>query len=268
MLGTTITALDQYERVYLIPSPGNWGDALINAGTLQFLDFIGCNFEQRSRAELVSEIGQLAPDETLEALIIVGGGGGWCETWFSTRDFVASISTRVMSVLVLPTTYALDKLPSTATNVVYFSRDLNMSSNNLPQAEFCHDMAFFLEAEIQPEDHSLQRLVALRVDRERSPMAKSFEFSVDLSLLGDAFSSVDPLLQIINRFEHVVSDRLHIAIAGCLLDKEVTLLPGNYNKSEQVFTASIADTFPRARFQSWESFEFWPSAKNKDSPPS
>lgn len=244
LLGTTTTKMNQHKCVYFIPSPGNWGDALINAGTVQFLDFIGCDFEQRSRAELLNKISHLDGDKTLDALIVVGGGGGWCETCFSTRDFVASIAPRVMSVLVLPTTYVLDREPGTAANVVYFSRDLHLSLNNVPEARFCHDMAFFLEEDIQPEEHTLQRLVALRMDRERSPLAKDFEFAVDLSLLGDAYSSVEPLLRIVSHFENVVSDRLHIAIAACLLNKGVTLLPGSYNKSEQVFAASIAEHFP------------------------
>lgn len=259
MLEATIMDSNQYSRVYLVPSPGNWGDALINVGTVQFLEYIGCNFQQRSRTELLSEISRLPDHDSLDALVIVGGGGGWCETWSSTREFVSSIAPRTARVIVLPTTYALEKAPGADDNVVYFSRDLNLSAEYLPEAQFCHDMAFFLATDVPLERDTLQRLVALRVDRERSPEAKGFEFSVDISLLGNAFSSVEPLFQIINRYERIVSDRLHVAIAGCLLDKEVTLLPGNYGKSKQVFDASIAAHFPRASFREWVDFDFWPS---------
>lgn len=258
LLAQTITEANQYGLVYFIPSPGNWGDALINTGTIQFLDSIGCSYETRSRAELLQEISQLGDQSSLELLVIVGGGGGWCETWFSTRDFVSSIAPRVSRVLVMPTTYALKKNPGPDANVVYFSRDSNLAAKHLPEAVFCHDMAFFLATDVEQESHTLPRLVALRADREQSPSAKKFEFSVDVSLLGDAFSPVAPLLQIVSRFEHIVSDRLHVAIAGCLLNKSVTLLPGNYNKSQEVFQASISPHFPRAQFREWDNFEFWP----------
>ncbi|MDQ0865808.1 hypothetical protein [Arthrobacter globiformis] len=258
LLAQTIADVNQYRTVYFIPSPGNWGDALINTGTVQFLDSIGCNYETRSRAELLYEISQVGDDSILELLVIVGGGGGWCETWFSTRDFVSSIAPGVSRVLVLPTTYALKKNPGPDANVIYFSRDSKLASKHLPEALFCHDMAFFLAADVEQEPHTLPRLVALRADREQSPSAKKFEFSVDVSLLGDAFSPVAPLLQIVSRFEHVVSDRLHVAIAGCLLNKSVTLLPGNYEKSREVFAASISPHFPLAQFREWKDFDFWP----------
>jgi exopolysaccharide biosynthesis predicted pyruvyltransferase EpsI len=111
----------------------------------------------------------------------------------------------------------------------------------------------------------LPRVVALRADKERSTQARNFEFSVDVSLLGDAFSSVLPLFEIINRFERVVSDRLHIAIAGCLLGKDVTLLPGNYPKSQSVFFSSMRDNYPESSFSEWTDFEFWPLRQIKSS---
>lgn len=259
LLATTIMDLDSYGRVYLVPSPGNWGDALINVGTSQFLEHIGCNFEQRTRAELLSELSLLPQHASLEALVIVGGGGGWCDTWSSTREFVGSIAPRVAKVVVLPTTYALNRDPSISDkNVVYFSRDTQLSNSHLPQSQFCHDMAFFLEIDTPERPNSLPRLVALRVDREKAPEAKGFEFSVDISLLGNASSSVQPLFQIVNQFDAIVSDRLHVAIAGCLLGKEVTVLPGNYGKSRQVFDSSISGNFPKARFSEWDDFQFWP----------
>jgi hypothetical protein len=206
----------------------------------------------------------VAEDEVLDALVIVGGGGGWCATWSSTRSFVHDISSKVSRVLVLPTTFELEPIAGTSANVVYYARDAQISKECIPEAVFCHDMAFFLDLAVPNEAAVLPRIVALRVDRERSAQAVEFEFSVDISLLGDAFSSVLPLFQIINRFERVVSDRLHVAIAGCLLGKDVTLLPGVYPKSHGVFYSSIRGNYPTSRFVEWEDFQFWPLNKLRD----
>lgn len=267
-LADSIVRLGGGRKCYFIPSPGNWGDALINFGTLQFLKSIGCNYELMQRPELLSK---LSRSQVLDALVIVGGGGGWCEIWSSTRSFVREVSLKVSQVIVLPTTFDLEPAEGTGSNVTYFARDLEISSRRLPDATFCHDMAFFLDLDVPQEPAVLPRVVALRVDRERSTKARTFEFSVDMSLLGDAFSSVVPLFQIINRFERVVSDRLHIAIAGCLLGKDVTLLPGVYPKSQSVYSSSMRENYPESRFVEWEDFQFWPLSElqktNEASPP-
>lgn len=257
-LAESLTQLGRNIATYFIPSPGNWGDALINAGTIQFLDSIGCDYSVCQRSELLTKLTQLHEGEILDALIIVGGGGGWCHTWSSTRTFVCELSMKVSQIVVLPTTYDLEPMEGTGGNVVYFARDLEISRSSLPEATFCHDMAFFLELDVPEESALLPRIVALRVDKERSTKARNFEFSVDMSLLGDAFSSVLPLFQIINRFERVVSDRLHIAIAGCLLGKDVTLLPGIYPKSQSVYASSMRGHYPESRFLEWQDFKFWP----------
>lgn len=260
-LAESIADLGRNRKIYFIPSPGNWGDALINAGTVQFLNSIECAYIECQRSDLLTELSRSSEREILDALIIIGGGGGWCETWSSTRTFVCDISSKVSQVVVLPTTYDLEPMEGTGANVVYFARDLEISSRRLPEAMFCHDMAFFLELDVPMESALLPRIVALRVDRERSTQARNFEFSVDMSLLGDAFSSVLPLFQIINRFERVVSDRLHIAIAGCLLGKDVTLLPGIYPKSQSVYASSMRENYPHSRFVEWEDFKFWPVSR-------
>ncbi|MDZ4090623.1 MAG: hypothetical protein U1D68_05390 [Arthrobacter sp.] len=264
-LADSIAQLGEQREIFFVPSPGNWGDALINVGTRQFLDFFDFNYNEIVRSELLVKLSRSHERDILDALIIVGGGGGWCETWSSTRSFVHEISLKVSKVLVLPTTYDLEPIEGTRDNVVYFARDLTVSSSRIAQTTFCHDMAFFLDFDVPRESVLLPRLVALRIDKERSTQARTFDFSVDMSLLGDAFSSVIPLFQIINRFERVVTDRLHIAIAGCLLGKDVTLLPGVYPKSQSVYSSSMYDNYPVSRFLEWRDFEFWPLNELQDS---
>jgi len=52
------------------------------------------------------------------------------------------------------------------------------------------------------------------------------------------------LLMTIDHFKEIRTNRLHIAIAGALLGKEVFLYPNNYFKNEAVYNSSLKHAFP------------------------
>lgn len=85
-LSQAIREISSNEKILYCPSPGNWGDALINFGTSQFLDFYGIEFDEANRQQ-VTEYAHV--DETSKnKVLLVGGGGGWCKNWPTTRAFV------------------------------------------------------------------------------------------------------------------------------------------------------------------------------------
>src|SRR5699024_6446130 len=88
------------EPIVFIPSPGNWGDSLINAGTREFLRDFEIPYMERKRTE--------AHDlKNLKRMhIVIGGGGGWCRFWHSTPEYVMAIRSKAMHVTVLPTSVA------------------------------------------------------------------------------------------------------------------------------------------------------------------
>jgi exopolysaccharide biosynthesis predicted pyruvyltransferase EpsI len=57
---------------------------------------------------------------------------------------------------------------------------------------------------------------------------------------------------VLERAEHIVSDRLHVCIGGALLGKRVTMLDNSYGKNCSVFLTSMKANFPRVAFSDIE----------------
>ncbi|MBH2018614.1 MAG: polysaccharide pyruvyl transferase family protein [Burkholderiales bacterium] len=55
-------------------------------------------------------------------------------------------------------------------------------------------------------------------------------------------------LSVIDRANHIVSDRLHVCISAALLGKKVTMLDNSYGKNFEVYTNSIQKYFPNVTF--------------------
>jgi exopolysaccharide biosynthesis predicted pyruvyltransferase EpsI len=53
---------------------------------------------------------------------------------------------------------------------------------------------------------------------------------------------------VLNRADHIVSDRLHVCIGAALLGKNVTMHDNSYGKNASVFLTSMQSNFPRVRF--------------------
>ena len=81
------------------------------------------------------------------------------------------------------------------------------------------------------------------VDKTKIPLLNN-----DISSKGNQFSEISPFIEEINRFSMIYTDRLHVAIAACLLEKEVHLYPGAYFKNRAVYLSSIKDYFDNVYF--------------------
>lgn len=241
----------QGRRCVFVASPGNFGDALINIGSRQFFDDRGIAVEELSRKKFAAAL-QSDPSEFLDAVVIVGGGGGWSRTFGSTKHFVDSISRNCWFVIVLPTTFEL--APPTGHNVLTFARDRSVSMNANPGAIFCHDMAFYLDLEVAIPNNQLWRLFAFRTDREGHGFASYFPRNVDVSLFGSGeYVDAQSFFNLIATFENVFTDRLHVAIGAALIGKNVSLVGGTYPKNRGVFEASLSPHFSRVSFKSFET---------------
>lgn len=249
-LATKIQEKALGRRCVFVASPGNFGDALINIGSRQFFDDRGISVEEFSREEFISA---LQSDSTtfLDAVVIIGGGGGWSHTFGSTKHFVDSISDRCWFVVVLPTTFELD--PPEGHNVLAFARDRGVSLNANPKAIFCHDMAFYLDLEVAIPKNQLWRLFAFRTDREGRGFSSYFPRNVDVSLFGSGdYTEAQGFFSLLATFENVFTDRLHVAVGAALIGKNVNLVGGTYPKNRGVFESSLSSNYKRVRFASFE----------------
>ncbi|MGB0415322.1 MAG: polysaccharide pyruvyl transferase family protein [Coraliomargarita sp.] len=94
----------------------------------------------------------------------------------------------------------------------------------------------------------------LRTDKEALtiPSEKNLDLSEMLSALQrrreQRLRIADTFLHYVDRAERVVTDRLHVAIAGAILGKPTELYSGSYYKNEAVYAHSIAEQFPHVSF--------------------
>ncbi|MEK8017263.1 MAG: hypothetical protein VSS75_010365, partial [Candidatus Parabeggiatoa sp.] len=72
--------------------------------------------------------------------------------------------------------------------------------------------------------------------------------SSDIILKGSHLSSIYPFIDTISQYGIVHTDRLHVAIVGCLLGLEVHLYAGADSKKKAVYLSSIEDYYDNVYF--------------------
>lgn len=243
-LASSITSTARDETIDFYPSPGNWGDALINEGSRQLFNDFGVRFRERDRASLECPATDRSP-----TLAVLGGGGGWNLNWRSSLPFAIKLSEKYESVIVLPSSYDFgfigNALPA---EVKLFTRARLQTG---VKAEFCHDLALYCQTQVETTKKLPYPLVALRRDKERHRSAISPDRNWDISLLGTADHDSASFFGLVNRFESVITDRLHVGIAAAMLGCKVRLLEGNYGKNHGVFDASLRENFTNVQFCNW-----------------
>ena len=60
--------------------------------------------------------------------------------------------------------------------------------------------------------------------------------------------STTGFLEYLSNYDTINTNRLHVGIAGCILNKKVNLYPNSYWKVEEVYKHSIEGKYPKARF--------------------
>ncbi|OFL19369.1 glycosyltransferase family 2 protein [Corynebacterium sp. HMSC062A03] len=252
-LAETIIHYSEVGQLVFSPAKGNWGDGLINIGTRQFLDSLELPFHERNKSSIETD---LQSGYFEEKVVLMGGGGAWSRNFSNARKFTDQIARQAKHVIVLPTTFDLP--PVEPNNVTYFARDKFTSLDTNPQAVFCHDMALFINLELHEPTNRVWRLFAMRNDREGTNLAKHVPQNFDLSKLGDGdYAFADPLFNILNNFNIICTDRLHLAIASAMLGRKVKLLPGNYAKSQDVFLSSLKENYPQVELTSKNELLEW-----------
>jgi exopolysaccharide biosynthesis predicted pyruvyltransferase EpsI len=249
----TIREQGSGRRILYAPNVGNWGDGLIHAGTVQFLRDNGVEFTQVTRGKFSSI--RKALDGTglrLEnTLLISGGGGSFCQAWSGSRNFLDQHAVLFDHVVLMPSTFELPPLEVGPDRITYFARDRFNSQAYVPSSRFCHDMAFYLQLDGFDAPPTIDEGYFFREDKERHAQSKTPPGNLDLSMLGNHTQPAKPFFQILANYRKIFTDRMHVAIAGSLLGREVILYPGSYHKSADVFQSSIADNYPDTALASW-----------------
>ncbi len=216
--------------VYFFQPTGNWGDALIRYGSRRFFEDIGLEY-----TELYRDTRHWYWPLLRGGTLIWGGGGAWCEAWQSSANRVTTFSKR-FRVLVLPSTYqGTYDYP----NVTFWARDRFESLEHMPHARFCHDMAFYLR-HIESLEPTEETGFFFRQDHESAGRFTLPPQNVDLSLGGTQLSGIAEFARRASAVRRIYTDRLHVAIMGALLGREVHLFPNVYFKNRAIYWSSLS----------------------------
>ena len=218
-------------KVYYLPSSGNWGDALIRYGTLKFLQVIGIKYTELKSYHEAIELG---------SVLLFGGGENWQDTNEGSIRVLRNIHKYFHTIIVLPSTY--EKCYSLP-NTVFFSRDKYDSKMLMPNAPFCHDLAFFIEPIPSVKKPDVGYFFSSNNQREKIPTENT-----DVIVKGSNLSSVYPFIDTISQYGIIHTDRLHVAIVGGLLGQEVHLYAGDNFTNKAVYLSSIDGYYDNVYF--------------------
>ena len=245
-LGNRLTDLIASNTVYYQPNHGNWGDGLIAAGTRRFLSDLGIEYQEHRYRGLknprwLRKPAWLRTASRHDSVLLYGGGGAWCSYW-DRSDYLSYIARFFRHVIVLPSTFErIVNIP----NATFFCRDL-YESRQLSNADFCHDMAFYLDPGESRGGQGTANM--FRTDLESAKHIPLPDGNRDLSLEQRYDYPPDEFFDALRPYEEIRTDRLHVCIASCLLGKKVHLHPGAYFKNRAVFDSSIRGNFANASF--------------------
>jgi exopolysaccharide biosynthesis predicted pyruvyltransferase EpsI len=222
--------LKQEQPLWLLTDmPGNIGDHLIWAGVERLFDISGIVFNRIS----VQELTELEKQPSLGTLVIPGSGAftlRWHE-WLPL--LVISASKKFTRIVILPSEYettvpivqealSLPNVYSLAREVTSYKliKDFGRSGLALDPALYAFD--FQLVSNIKRKDKkSMRKLLALRTD-EGSLYDKNFQpnsnLNNDISL---TTQHLDDFLNVIELFDIIITDRLHVFVASIMKGKQV-----------------------------------------------
>ncbi len=254
-LAKDLISLSSDNSLIYIPNPGNWGDALIAAGTRKFFRENKIKYKELNlyQAQKWSRLNIRLKTRSLNPSLVYGGGGAFVEIYKRYNQF-KSIVRKFQSTVVLPTTYAIKMQPADfGRKTVFYRRDNSESKDFVESSKFCHDLAFYLDTPDVTVKH--RDGIFFREDRE-TPSFGAPSNNTDLSSQGLHTSNIDEFFQLVGTFENIYTNRLHVAIAGSMLRRNVHLFPNSYFKNKAIFNSSIEPYFPKSHFHDCSPQEY------------
>lgn len=209
-------------RVGYLRADGNLGDWLIDAATRQLCESF--------QIELIDLVANEPLPADLDLIFSAGAGNfGRYQNEIDKRKWALKTG---KPVVVLPQTGSGVAESCCPYEAVWF-RDLR-SLRFHPRGDLAPDLALAFEG---PQYPSLQRGVGLFLRRGWEETGDHDEH--DLGDPAGLASTIEEYLQLAAAYDHVITNRLHFAIAALLQRRKVTLLPNSYHKNRSVWAACL-----------------------------
>lgn len=236
------------QKFYLVDNIGNWGDALIKKGTLEFFKDMGYEYTflniGRGKLDVLKKIdAHMYKDST----VVFMGGGYFCTYWsYVNKTYFDELQKKFKHIIFLPGTYQeykgnnfLNKLNTK--KFTFFRRDNFESKTVIPHSIFAPDFALYIKHVECSTTEVFDKGYIFRGDRESSGLGFVYH-NEDVSIFGSQNAQIKGFFEYINQFKEIHTDRLHVAIAGYMMDKKVFLYPGGYRKNKDVYDTYFKNT--------------------------
>ena len=248
--------LNQHSNWEYLPNNGNLGNAVVGMASFHMFKELNLN------------VSPFNPQSSVP--LIVAGGSGLIQRYGRLRKSLRSIKDRKRRVIVLPHTV---KGPNSInllqdfSNLLVFGREWmtinRLKRNGIPcTAE--HDMSFSLQLNAK-KNKDTRSLMAMRTDSEVNhrlkrtipllSMSHWFDASFDVSATdfqgeydeSNSNKFANEFLCRLSPYDHIVTDRIQVAIACCLLKKHVFVLDNDYHKNHKIFKHSLIFRYPNVK---------------------
>ncbi|POW55945.1 hypothetical protein C3408_16730 [Candidatus Pantoea alvi] len=248
----------RYNLVYKA-NPGNAGDGVIASATYDFFERNELPYSQYRKQN------EYSPNEHV---LVFGGGGNLIEgLYIEGKEFIEQNTNNFHRIIIMPSTIKgyeeffrknTDKLIVLCREVVSFEYIQSLGYEKGKNLLLTDDMAFYLNLSnymsfVEPTKNIAS---CFRTDSE-SLTGEWGGNNHDISLTwnGDywdniylARNSTRCMINFLEEFKTVNTDRLHVAILASLLGKEVNFHPNSYYKNEAVYNFSLLDHYPKSVF--------------------
>lgn len=252
-----LSELKKQGRFTYIPNTGNAGDMLIASATYAFFKEHNIRYKRFTNKKHIRKT------------IVYGGGGIWTSDYEKYWTPMLRIFARAKRIVILPSSFndCQKLLEMLDERFVVFCREKRsyeylMSAKTRAKILLDHDMAFRMRN--VPHDIKLSNNAATetfkarpwanisktaRFIRQDVESAGEYQTDMDVSALvhGDYKQTTSEyadlcacmMLHIVNQADNVITDRLHVAIAAMLLNKQVYMLDNSYGKLSAVYEHSM-----------------------------
>jgi len=242
------------KKIIYIPNPGNAGDSLIAFGTLQTFKKVGLKYE----------IGNINKEYNNQ-ILFYAGGGNLVGIYKNCRKFINKNKDK-NKIIILPHTIAKEDelIKNLNNNIILICRE-KMSYDyvyniikNKNNVFLSKDMAFYINnIEKYKKIKGNGVCNCFRQDCEKTSINipnNNIDLSNKLNKSGNTnninvINSVSlSIFDYLSKFDTINTNRLHMAIAASLLNKNVNFYSNSYYKNKAVFDYSINNIFKNTIF--------------------
>jgi exopolysaccharide biosynthesis predicted pyruvyltransferase EpsI len=203
------------KKAHLLYVPGNPGDLLINAATRQL-------FKNYNITE--SNIG--------EADVLMWPGGGNVGGQYNFTESESIFLNFNKEKIILPQSIIKNTKLLQSANRVWLRDDESLKI--FPSGERAPDLALAYRSSIKPSDVKNKNGVFFRNDYEKTVIPQN-NFGDPAFMVENHYD----YLQLANNFSFIKTNRLHFAVAGLIMRKEVTLVNNSYHKNYSAWQAEL-----------------------------